>query len=217
MIAASTRLGANATWVRRYRCKRPLDLALALPMLVVSLPLLLLAALAILLFDRQAPLYVDVRVGRGGRYFRCLKLRTMRSDPQILAHYFARHPHELRRYECERKLASDPRVTRLGAFLRRSSIDELPQLWNVLRADMSFVGPRPLAPSEFAERGEQARPLELVRPGLTGLWQVRGRSDTSLHRRIHLDNFYARNSSLALDLRIVLETPLAVLRARGAR
>lgn len=199
------------------RRKRAFDLAITLPMCVLAAPIVLLAAVAILIVDRQRPFFVDQRVGRGGVLFRCLKLRTMRSDPQLLARHFDAHPEELDLYQRTRKLSRDPRITRLGRFLRMSSMDELPQLWNVVRGEMSVVGPRPLGPAEFVERGIDAEPLKLVRPGLTGLWQVSGRSNTSLARRIELDNHYATSWSLRMDLRIVLATPTAVLRARGAR
>lgn len=197
--------------------KRMLDVAVAGGMLIVAAPVLLLAAFAVLLFDRHRPFYRDTRIGEGARTFRCLKLRTMTMDPTILQRYFEANPGERDSYASTRKLKDDPRVTRLGRFLRRSSIDELPQLVNILRGEMSVVGPRPLAPAEFMQRGEHRYPLTLVRPGLTGLWQVRGRSDTTLRRRVRLDNFYATHWSLALDVRIILATPLAVIRARGAR
>lgn len=202
---------------RPARRKRAIDVLMAAPMLLVAAPIVLLAALAILMLDRHRPFFIDQRVGKGGTLFRCLKLRTMRSDPALLVRYFDANPEELDRYQRTRKLSRDPRITPLGRFLRNSSMDELPQLWNVLRGEMSIVGPRPLGPAEFVERGIDAEPLKLVRPGLTGLWQVSGRSNTSLARRVALDNQYATSWSLALDLRIVLATPVAVLLARGAR
>ncbi|MBI2767157.1 MAG: sugar transferase [Chloroflexi bacterium] len=197
--------------------KRAIDVSIAIPMLVLTAPMMLMAALAVLLFDHHNPFYADERIGEGAVRFRCLKLRTMSRDRRLLEAYLNANPDERDSYECTRKLRHDPRVTRLGRLLRRTSIDELPQLWNIARGDMSIVGPRPLAPAEFMQRGDARLPLTLVRPGLTGLWQVRGRSNLSLSRRVRLDNFYARHWSISLDLKIILVTPLIVLWGRGAR
>lgn len=197
--------------------KRASDLILATLGLVLTSPIIVLAVIAVAAIERQAPFYRDARIGLRGVQFRCLKLRTMRSDPAILEAYLAANPGEAEAYHRMRKLQYDPRITRVGQFLRKTSIDELPQLWNVLIGDMSVVGPRPLAPAEFRTRGKDGHPLTLVRPGLTGLWQVRGRSDLTLAQRIDLDNYYAQEWTLALDLLILLQTPWAVLTARGAR
>jgi exopolysaccharide production protein ExoY len=217
MLAERPRPFQAARQRSNQRLKRLVDLGIGLPLAILSLPLITVAALGVLIVDRHAPFYADTRIGRRGRAFRCLKLRTMRADPAILAEYLAANPHETETYRVHRKLKFDPRVTPLGSFFRRTSIDELPQLWNVLRGDMSVVGPRPLAPGEFLERGRRALPLTLVRPGLTGLWQVRGRSDLSLRRRIALDNYYALRWTPWLDLKILVATPPVVLRAQGAR
>jgi exopolysaccharide production protein ExoY len=202
---------------RPLRWKRLLDLAVGIPLFLVTLPVIAAAALSVWLVDRHWPFYADTRIGRHGRPFRCLKLRTMLRDPRILDEYLAANPDESLSYRSTRKLRSDPRVTRLGSFYRRSSIDELPQIVNVLRGEMSLVGPRPLAATEFLERGVAAIPLTWAPPGVTGLWQVKGRSDTSLRRRIALDNYYVRHASPLMDLRILVETPFAVITARGAR
>lgn len=197
--------------------KRAMDFMVAAMMLLTAMPMLVIAGLAILVIDRRNPFFADERIGEGGRTFRCFKLQTMRRDPTVLEAYFQANPDERESYEVTRKLRFDPRVTRLGSILRKSSIDELPQLMNVLVGEMSLVGPRPLAPSEFRRRGEVGAPLLRVRPGLTGLWQINGRSDLSHRRRIALDNFYALHWTIALDLRILAATPFAVLSRRGAR
>ena len=197
--------------------KRLVDVAVAAISSFFALPAVLVAAFLVAVVDRHFPFYTDVRVGMGGRPFRCFKIRTMDADPRILEDYLAEHLAEREIYRKTRKLSFDPRITRVGAFLRKSSIDEFPQLWNVLHGDMSLVGPRPLAPAEFLERGALGLPLTLVRPGLTGLWQTRGRSDLTIRRRIALDNFYAKHCSPALDIGVLLRTPLAVLRGKGAR
>jgi len=199
------------------RLKRALDVCVAVGGLLVAAPAVGLMALVVALSDRQWPFYGDTRIGLRGRAFRCWKLRTMLSDPAILTAYFADHPAEEAVYAATRKLENDPRVTRVGRFLRRSSLDELPQLWNVLRAEMSIVGPRPLSPAEFQARGAHRFPLAAVRPGLTGLWQVSGRSDLDPASRVLLDNYYARHWSVWMDLRILGATPIVVLSRRGAR
>lgn len=197
--------------------KRPIDLAIAAIALLPAAVIVGFAAAAVLLLDRQNPFYLDTRAGVGGRQFRCLKLRTMLSNPAILERYFERHPEERATYAATRKLANDPRITPLGQFLRSSSIDELPQLLNVLRGEMSIVGPRPLSPAEFRARGANRFLIASVRPGMTGLWQVSGRSDLDPASRVLLDNYYARNRSTWMDLRILARTPLAVFSRRGAR
>jgi exopolysaccharide production protein ExoY len=197
--------------------KRTLDVATALCVLPAAIPTILLLALLIVVIDRQLPFYADTRVGLGGRRLRCWKLRTMRSDPAILDAYFAKHSAERQRYKATRKLEEDPRITSMGRILRKASLDELPQVWNVLRGQMSIVGPRPLSPSEFEARGPDRFLLAGVRPGLTGLWQVSGRSDLDPASRVLLDNYYARHWSIWMDVRILAATPLAVLTARGAR
>lgn len=197
--------------------KRAVDLAAVLcaapfvALVVVSLALLIACV------DRQIPFYGDTRVGLNGRRFRCWKLRTLRSDPAILEAYLAQNEAERSRYETTRKLARDPRMTPAGRVLRKTSLDELPQLWNVLAGQMSIVGPRPLSPAEFEARGPARFVIASVRPGLTGLWQVSGRSDLDPGSRVLLDNYYARHWSVWMDLRILAATPSAVLTARGAR
>jgi exopolysaccharide production protein ExoY len=198
--------------------KRCCDLAIVALVLVPAVLLILAAALLIAVVDRQRPFFVDRRVGRGGRLFGCVKLRTMRCAQDDFSLFLLENPVEADLYLASRKVVADPRKTRLGSFLRRSSLDELPQLYNVLVGDMSVVGPRPLSIEEFDARdAEYGESLLRVRPGLTGLWQVKGRSDLSVEDRLRYDEYYARNWSLRLDLRILRATPGAVLSGRGAR
>jgi len=185
--------------------------------MVIAAPMMMATAILILVFDRQSPLFVDRRIGRHGNQFPCVKFRTMRNDPLLLERYFAANPWEAEAYRLTRKLDDDPRITPLGRLLRKTSIDELPQLLNVFIGHMSLVGPRPIAPGEFAERGPSGDPLTLVRPGLTGLWQVSGRSELSHRNRIRLDNFYALHWTFWLDIRLLVATPIAVLFGKGAR
>ncbi len=181
--------------------KRALDLVCGSLALLATAPLLALAALAILVLDRQSPIFCDTRVGLGARGFGCWKLRTMRSAEQVLANYLQKHPEEAERYRRSRKLDHDPRITPLGGLLRRASIDELPQLLNVLAGEMSLVGPRPVSWEEFAIRDAHATDLAKVKPGMTGLWQILGRCDLKEHRRMACERYYARRRSFRLDLR----------------
>ncbi len=198
--------------------KRGLDLALATLGLLLAAPLMLLIALAIRLAHGGPAIYRHRRVGRGGVAFDCLKFRTMGRDAdRALALHLACSPAARSEWDATRKLRDDPRVLgRLGRFLRRSSLDELPQLWNVLRGEMSLVGPRPVVEEELAHYAGQTRWYLAVRPGLTGPWQVGGRSDTSYAARVLLDVDYARNPSLRGDLRILLQTARVLLNGKGA-
>src|SRR5581483_2550617 len=169
--------------------------------LVLVAPLLVVLAIAIRVDSPGAPVFRQRRVGKGGKEFTVYKLRSMRADAEALL--------ETLREQNEAadgllfKLRADPRVTRLGVMLRRWSLDELPQLWNVVRGDMAIVGPRPPLPSEVARYGDDVSRRLLVRPGITGLWQVSGRSDLSWEDSVRLDLYYVENWSLAMDLMII--------------
>jgi exopolysaccharide production protein ExoY len=208
------RLGLRLGWAT----KRSLDTAVALTALCLLLPLLLFIALLIWASDGHAPIYRHVRLGRHGRPFGCLKFRSMVPDGDaVLAAHLAVRPDARAEWEATRKLTRDPRVTSLGQVLRKSSLDELPQLWNVLRGEMSLVGPRPIVQAEVARYGTAFATCFSVPPGLTGLWQVSGRSDTTYAERVALDLDYAGRWSLRRDLAIMLRTVPAVLRQRGSR
>ena len=197
--------------------KRALDLVLAMIALILFSPLILMVALAIWLTDPGPVFYGHRRVGLGGRAFRCLKFRSMASDgDRVLEAHLAAHPEARAEWQATRKLKDDPRVTRLGRVLREYSVDELPQLINVLRGEMSFVGPRPVVAEELARFGPQAALYLAARPGITGLWQVSGRSDTTYEERVALDSRYVTTWSILGDLWIVLRTVPAVLGARGS-
>ena len=183
--------------------KRLLDVVLATALLLLTLPLILLASFAILVTTRQAPLLLQRRVGWLGEEFTLLKLRTMRCEEEPSAYLIAKPP-------------SDSRVTAVGRWLRRTSIDELPQLLNVIAGQMTLVGPRPGLPSEVAAyRGSWFRRLS-IRPGLTGLWQVSGRSSLPPRRWMALDRCYLRRRSLGFDLLVLARTIPAVISQRGA-
>jgi len=207
-------LAASRAW---RACKRLLDLVASAVLIVVTFPLMLAVAVAIELESPGPVLFRHRRVGRGGREFDLLKFRTMvpdaeerleaclRADPALLAEWNATH-----------KLREDPRVTRVGRILRRSSLDELPQLFNVLLGQMSLVGPRAVVREELPRFGELAPAILSVKPGLTGLWAVSGRSDVGYDERARLEHRYVTGWSFGLDLRILARTIPVVVRGHGA-
>ncbi len=196
--------------------KRAFDLAGASALLMFLGPLLLILCLCVLTSGRPI-FFAHTRIGRYGRPFRCLKFRTMTPDAERrLAEILERDPRAAAEWQLTRKLKNDPRVTRIGRFLRRTSLDELPQLINVLKGDMSLVGPRPVTAEELEAYGEYRDCYLQSRPGITGLWQVSGRNQLDFRRRVHLDAFYVQNWSLLRDIVILLMTVRVVFSRRGA-
>jgi lipopolysaccharide/colanic/teichoic acid biosynthesis glycosyltransferase len=193
-----------------------MDLGAALAVSLTLAPLL--AIIAFLLWCEGGPiLYRHDRVGRNGMPFKCLKFRTMVCDAdRVLWQALARDVALQHEWLQHRKLRHDPRVTYVGRLLRRSSLDELPQLWNVIRGEMSLVGPRPVVRDELPLYGCRLGDYLSVTPGLTGLWQVMGRNNTTYRRRVALDSYYARRWTLALDAAILLRTVTVVLKRDGA-
>jgi Undecaprenyl-phosphate galactose phosphotransferase WbaP len=197
--------------------KRMLDLSLIALCACLILPLCAVIALAIMLDSPGAPVYFQERVGRNGTRFRICKFRTMVQNADVLLRKALHGDDELyREWEKDHKLKNDPRVTRVGAILRRASLDELPQLWNVLKGDMSLVGPRPIVPEEIEKYGPVFEEYLRVRPGLTGLWQISGRNDAPYGDRVRLDHYYISNWSVWFDIWILAKTVPVVLSARGA-
>ena len=195
------------------RSKRFLDVVVALLALMAVLPLMIVIALLIRRTGGGSAIYAHERVGYSGRTFPCYKFRTMVRDADAaLASHLASNPEAAIEWRETQKLRNDPRVTPVGRLLRKSSLDELPQLINILRGDMSCVGPRPVTVGELERYGEYARDYLSARPGLTGRWQVTGRSNTDFPTRVSLDKQYVRNWSLLSDLAILAKTPLAVVR-----
>ncbi len=193
--------------------KRAIDVGLILFTLPVTLPLSLLIALAIRLDSKGPALFRQTRVGKDGQLFTCYKFRTMVQDAeQRKAELVALNEADGPLF----KIRQDPRITRVGQLLRRSSLDELPQLWNVLCGEMSLVGPRPGLPNEVEQYELWHRRRLEVTPGLTGMWQVLGRSDTSFDEMVRLDIYYAENWSVGMDVRILLKTIPVVLLSKGA-
>ena len=192
--------------------QRVLDVVVAALALPLVLPILALCAIAICIDSPGAPFFAQQRTGRGGRRFRMYKLRTMVKNAAELKQQYA-HLNELSWPDF--KITDDPRMTRVGRFLRRTSLDELPQMLNVLRGDMTLVGPRPTSFDASTYSLWHTARLD-VKPGLTGLWQVSGRNELDFDERLRLDIAYIRNRCLRLDLLILLRTARAVFTGRGA-
>ena len=192
--------------------KRVIDILLALFGIFLLAPLLIICFMAIVATSPGPALFRHRRVGFNGKSFDCLKFRTMASDaPQRLRQLLESDPDAAAEWAANCKLRRDPRITTMGAILRKSSLDELPQLFNVLRGDMSIVGPRPVTQDELIRYASSASAYVACRPGITGLWQISGRSTTTYSKRVACDTYYAQNWSLALDAKILVVTLPALL------
>lgn len=196
--------------------KRAFDVGIAVCALVVLLPFLLVLAAVLKLTSRGPLLFAHRRLGKGGQTFMCLKFRSMVVNSQaVLAQHLAENPEAFAEWTRDHKLRNDPRITRIGQFIRRTSLDELPQLINVLRGEMSLVGPRPIVIEEVAKYGRYFSDYASVKPGLTGLWQVSGRNNVTYRRRVAIDCSYARNRNFAMDMGILLRTVPVILFGDG--
>lgn len=201
--------------------KRILDILFSLTAFFFFWPVFLLIAVLIKLEDGGRVIYFHERVGKGGKVFRLYKFRSMVENADEILQKSPELYQQMR--SGTHKMVDDPRITRVGRFIRKYSFDEMPQFWNVLLGDMSFVGPRAIQPDELEkyhrEHPENGRSLNLilsVKPGITGLWQVTARSTVSFDERIQIEAKYAEKKSLLLDVWIILKTPLAVIQAKGA-
>lgn len=200
-----------------HAANRGMNVSLAALALLFFLPLMILVALAIWCQDRGPVFFAHRRIGRDGRKFPCLKFRSMAIDAEErLREVLAADPEARAEWQSDHKLRNDPRVTALGLFLRKSSLDELPQLINVIRGDMDLVGPRPIVDGEIPKYGARFKHYCAVNPGITGLWQVSGRNDASYRSRVAMDCVYAKSKSLPLDLWILVATVPAVLLRKGS-
>lgn len=211
-----TELIVNArTNIYRRWGKRFFDVTVASILLVSALPLMVLL-IGTTMLDGGKPIFSHWRVGKGRRIFPCFKIRTMVVGGEALFNkILSENPDASAEWERDRKLRNDPRITRLGRFVRKTSLDELPQLWNVIRGEMSLVGPRPVTESEVDLYGEGAASYFSVRPGITGAWQVSGRNDASYAMRVELDKAYVDRLSFVEDVKILFLTVPAVLKATG--
>lgn len=197
--------------------KRIIDVTGAVLALLVLLPVMLMIAAIMKLTSPGPVLFAHRRLGKDGRAFHCLKFRSMvTNSAEVLAQHLAENEAARAEWALDHKLRNDPRITGLGKFLRRSSLDELPQLINVLVGEMSLVGPRPIVTDEVVRYGRYISYYTSVTPGITGLWQISGRNDMSYRRRVAIDTSYARNRCTKMDISIMLRTIPAVLQAKGA-
>jgi len=207
---------ASARGFYRRAGKRLLDICLAIPLLVLSVPIIVVAAVAVVLTSGWPPFYRARRVGKDGREFSMWKLRTMRHDAEAeLERWRVTEPQLIRGYERDFKLKDDPRVTRFGRFLRQSSFDELPQLWNVALGEMSLVGYRPIVKSELVHYAASLSEFLSMRPGITGSWQLGGRNKLTYPERAAVELDYLYTCGLGTDLRILLRTLLVPLKFTG--
>ena len=197
--------------------KRAFDIFVSATALIILSPIMLVFAILVYFQDRASPLFAQDRYGLNGETFRCYKLRSMVVDASDrLKELLENNPEARKEWNETQKLQDDPRITKFGAFIRKMSIDELPQLFNVLRGDMSLVGPRPIVQNEISRYGNDFQYYKAVRPGLTGLWQVKGRSNTTYDERVAMDVEYVQTRTFWGDFWIVVMTIPAVIASRGA-
>jgi lipopolysaccharide/colanic/teichoic acid biosynthesis glycosyltransferase len=195
--------------------KRFFDFIISLFVLITSIPFLMLIALLVKLTSKGNVLYAHRRIGKGGKIIHVYKFRTMNDDKRPLEDVLTKE--QLEEYKNSFKITNDPRVTKFGKFLRRTSIDELPQLYNIIKGDMSIVGPRPIILDELKLYKDNKELLLSVRPGLTGYWASHGRSDTTYEERIKMELYYVKNVSFWLDIKIIVLTFINVLIGKGAK
>lgn len=196
--------------------KRVFDLSASVLLIILLSPFMVLIAFLIAI-DGGSPIYRQRRIGHGGSEFECLKFRSMiLNSREVLEELLASDAEARAEWEATQKLRNDPRITGIGHFIRKTSLDELPQLFNVVKGEMSLVGPRPIVRDEIVRYGTKFRFYKSVRPGLTGLWQVSGRSDTSYDHRVDLDCRYVRDRTFVMDITILVKTVGVVLGRRGA-
>lgn len=205
--------------IRHIPIKRIFDIIFSLGALIVIFPLLFFIGLLIFISSPGKIFYAHKRMGRGGKTFKCYKFRTMYPDAdKRLKDLLKNNPTLRKEWEASFKIKNDPRIIPIGAFLRKTSLDELPQFWNVLKGDLSVVGPRPVVKEEVEKYlGVKSYKILSIRPGLTGLWQVSGRSDiTCYQKRIELDEYYIDNHSILLDIKLIAKTIPVMLFSKGA-
>ena len=202
---------------RQQFLKRVLDLGIIIFSSPIMIPIFLMITILIAVDSRGPIFYRQKRIGQRGKEIRIWKFRTMvPGAEEILSKYLADNPDHLKEWEETMKIKDDPRITRIGKVLRRFSLDELPQLWNVLEAEMSLVGPRPIVSKEIQQYADHYKTYIQVKPGMTGLWQVSGRNDLSYQQRVRLDRYYVQNWSIWLDLFILVKTFFTVFSGKGA-
>lgn len=198
--------------------KRAFDIIFSSLVLLIGLPVFMIIALIIRFSSKGSVVYSHQRIGRGGKPFRCYKFRSMYPDAdKKLEELLKADPALKHEWDTTHKLRNDPRVTPIGAFLRKTSLDEIPQFWNVLIGDLSIVGPRPVVQAEIDKfYGSRAQKILSIRPGLTGIWQVSGRNDTSYENRVEMDESYIQQRSFIFDLKLIALTVPRMIFSKGA-
>lgn len=194
--------------------KRLFDFISSLIGIIVFSPILIFISILIKLDSRGPVVFGHTRIGKNGRKIKVYKFRSMVENAQEVFENFT--PEQKAEFNKNFKLENDPRITKVGDFLRRTSLDELPQLWNIIKGDMSVVGPRPIVKKEIIKYGKSFEKVFSVKPGLTGYWQANGRSDTTYDERVAMDLYYVNNRSLSLDLKIIIQTFVSVIKKEGA-
>lgn len=213
-VSGWSQSGRSQGFYQRYG-KRIFDVVGATVLLLLTAPIVVFAALLIVLTGEK-PFFSHSRVGQNGRPFPCFKLQTMRSESKrLLRHIVRTNVLAAEEWETQQKLSHDPRITRLGRFLRKSSIDELPQLLNILRGEMSLVGPRPVTEDELRFYGPHLPAYLSLKPGLTGFWQVHGRGTTTYDERIWMDSSYADSVCFWVDFKLALQTASVIVKRTG--
>ncbi|MBW4621507.1 MAG: sugar transferase [Cyanosarcina radialis HA8281-LM2] len=207
IASISCQLGLSVRRLDRNFTKRLFDVAFSLAILIFLAPIYLVLALLIAISSPGPIFYIQERVGKNFQRFGCIKFRTMVDNAdEVLLDMMSKSPAMRQEFEDNFKLKNDPRITAIGKFLRLTSLDEFPQFLNVLKGDMSVVGPRPLVPEELYKYGDRIETVLTIKPGITGLWQVSGRNDIPYHRRIQIDVRYVRHHNFWLDLWVVIKT-----------
>lgn len=218
-VPTSVKTGGTGGFRRIYarRFKRTVDLSLTLALVLLTAPVLipiLVISMLLVALDGHSPLYRQARIGRNGRIYQMLKIRTMVNNAEArLIDYLAANPEAKAEWDCHQKLRNDPRITPVGRFLRKTSLDELPQLWNVIRGDMSLIGPRPMMVDQAKLYPGHA--YYDLRPGITGPWQVSDRNHSSFADRARFDDSYRENLSFTSDIKLLARTAGVVLRGTG--
>lgn len=183
----------------------------------ITIPIMIIIACCVYFSSSGAIIFAHKRIGQHGKEFKCFKFRTMvKNSEEALSKYLKNNPDARREWNRDFKLKNDPRITKVGHFLRKTSLDELPQLVNVLKGEMSLVGPRPIINEEVSKYGSYIQDFYLVSPGITGVWQVSGRSDTTYEERVHMDSWYVHNWSIWIDIVYLIKTIKIVIKAKGA-
>lgn len=196
------------------KIKRAIDILLSFLGLIILSPIFLIIAIAIKIDSKGPVFFLHKRIGKNGKEFKMYKFRTMCDNAEDMIKNFTEE--QKKEFEKNYKLTNDPRITRVGKILRKSSLDELPQILNILKGELSIIGPRPVVRDELEKYGDQKQKLLSVKPGLTGYWAVNGRSDTTYEERINMELYYVDHISFLLDIKIFFKTILVVLKREGA-